>query len=120
MTCFYNDTILLLSSGDGQKLYNDFQRSREQPILPRGLIDLSELARCVHTEDLLRKYGTGMISMQRLVSIYLDRYLVRFSFQILLNFRWKVAEAVQTVAGERRGAHIEMGKYASQLQAKEM
>lgn len=61
--------------GDARKISRDYRWPSGDPILPKGLMDLSDLARHVHPTD-LRHRGFGLISLQNLVATYLEAYLV--------------------------------------------
>ncbi|KAK9898105.1 hypothetical protein P389DRAFT_65742 [Cystobasidium minutum MCA 4210] len=60
--------------GDAQKVGRDFTWPNGQPILPKGLLDLSHFARRVHPQE-VAKHGSHIISLQRLVAMYLNAYL---------------------------------------------
>jgi hypothetical protein len=75
--CIQADTLATADgTGDARKISRDYRWPTGDPILPRGLLDLSDLARHVHPSD-MKHHGThGLIGLQRLVAIYLEAYLV--------------------------------------------
>jgi hypothetical protein len=58
--------------GDARKLFRDF--NPKQSIVMKGLMDLSNLAKAIYTTKWEGYHH--LIGLQKLVALYLDRYLV--------------------------------------------
>lgn len=83
-------------------------------------MDLSDLARHVHPTD-LRHRGPGLISLQNLVAIYLEAFLVcSASIRVGILLPSLIRLSHPDDAGEGRGTHFKMGEAEPGCQAAQM